>query len=267
MKTILEMNQELEVLHGEVESLVTEYNEAVLNNDFAAMNKADVAMKEKINEHSSLSTDICFENCKNSSDDAKERMLYAIKMLNFPVLAVKDEKKGDEKISTRVIFKKEKAIDILKLDKYCGGIGFELDWNEKLKKFNLMLIAWQASEIGIDPCKAVTSTNMANLANELKFASTRAANAKSSKEEKRSLVSNSALLRALKDVTYAMVEEKNGVISIDVNYIKAIFAKKGRNALTLQLANDRSVRSFVAEVGHRVVLEKEYEVEVKSKDL
>lgn len=267
MKDLTMMHAELATLQEAVETLVKEYNEAVLNNDFTAMNKADVAMKEKINEHSSLSMDICFENCKNSSEDAKERMVYAIKMLNFQILAVKDEKKGDEKTPIRVIVEKEKAIDILKLDKYCGGIGFEPDWNEKLKKFNLMMIAWQCSEIGIDPCKAVDSINMANLATELKFSTTRAANAKSAKDEKKSLVSNSSLLRALRDVTYAMAEEKNGVISTDVNYIKAIFAKKGRKALTLQLANDRSVRGFVAEVCHRVILDKEYEVEVKSKDL
>lgn len=270
MKDLVIMAQELGALEVEIKTLVEEYNKGILDNDFSAMTKADTTTKEKLGDHATLAMDICFEELKTSSDDSKEIMIEAIKRLSYQVLSVKDEKSSDNPTPVRIIQTKDKAIDILKLDKYCGGIGFEADWYDKVKDFNVALVAWQYDQLRLDPAKEHDSIRMSDLARDLKFSETRAKNIKNLEKgkERQPLVSNSALLRMLKDVTFAMIETKSGTKTRDVNYITTIFSKKNsKKALSIATANDSSMRAYLAEVCHRVLLNKEYEVDVKFKDL
>ena len=79
-------------LRSEVDTLVSNYNEAYQAGKFEDAMKASKAIEEKVNEYTSVARDDCFEACKNSPDP----MLTAVTVLSFVTIGVKDEQKGEE---------------------------------------------------------------------------------------------------------------------------------------------------------------------------
>lgn len=53
--------------------------------------------------------------------------------------------------------------------------------------------------------------------------------------------------------------------SHDVNFLLSVYSKKNRKALVVSCANHRNFRSYIAEVCHRIVTDKAYELEYKTK--
>ena len=53
--------------------------------------------------------------------------------------------------------------------------------------------------------------------------------------------------------------------SHDVNFLMSVYTKKGRKALSVSCANHRFFCGYIAEVCHRIVTNKAYEVEYRAK--
>ena len=134
-------------LRSEAEALVKDYNDAIQNGKYEDASKADTALTEKVNEYTATVRDMCFEDCKNTDNP----MLTAVTTLMFVTIGVKDEQKGDDKVPVRSIVDKERAIDLLKLHKYCGKIGADENWAHIAQKMNFLLTAQKCTDLGIDP--------------------------------------------------------------------------------------------------------------------
>ena len=234
-------------LRSEVDVLVKDYNDAIQNGKFEDATRTDKAMTEKINEYTATVREMCFADCKNTDNP----MLTAVKALSFMTIGVKDEQKGDDKVPVRVVVDKERQIDLLKLHKYCGSIGADENWQHIAQKMNFLLTAQKAVDLGIDPKTVNDSYAMSEIAREFDMG--------------KNPVSKTNLLKTLQRVITAMLGEEYKATSHDVNFLMSVYSKKSRKALTVTCANHRYFRNYLAEVCHRIVTGKPYELDFKAK--
>lgn len=234
-------------LKSSVDEQVKVFNDAVQNGRFEESTKADKAMTGTINEYTATVRDMCFEECKATDDP----MLAAVKTLSYVTIGVKDEQKGDDKVPVRVIVDKERQIDLLKLDKFCGGIGADPNWMHVAQKMNFLLTAQKAKDLGLDPAKVNDSYAMSEIARQFEMG--------------KNPTSKTNLLKTLQMVVTAMVGDGYKATSHDVNFLLSVYSKKNRKALTVSCANHRNFRGYVMEVCHRIVTNKSYELEYKTK--
>ena len=234
-------------LKSSVEEQVKVFNDAVQNGRFEESTKADKAMTDTINEYTATVRDMCFEECKATDDP----MLAAVKTLSYVTIGVKDEQKGDDKVPVRVIVDKERQIDLLKLDKFCGGIGADPNWMHVAQKMNFLLTAQKAKDLGLDPAKVNDSYAMSEIARQFEMG--------------KNPTSKTNMLRTLQMVVTAMLGEGYKATSHDVNFLLSVYSRKNRKALVVSCANHRNFRAYIAEVCHRIVTGKEYELEYKTK--
>ena len=227
------------------ETLALSYNEAMQGGRFDK--ETEKSITDTVNEYTAVARDICFDDCKNTDDP----MLAAVTMLSFMTIGTKDEKKGDDIIPVRVIVEKEKQIDLEKLHKYCGKIGKDENWSHIAQKLNMLLTAQKAVDLGLDPTKINDSYAMSEIARAFDMGKTP--------------TSKTSLLKTMQTVITAMIGEEYKVTSHDVNYITSVYSRKNRAALTVTCANHKYFRNYVAEVCHRIVTGKKYEVDFKVK--
>lgn len=233
-------------LRSEVEALTVAYNDAIQNGKFEDATKADAATADKINEYTSIARGICFDDCKATEDP----MLTAVTKLTYMTICVKDEKQGEDKIPTRKVDDREKPIDLLKLDKHCGGIGAEKNWAHTAMKMNFLMTAQKCIDLGIDPQAVNDSYSMSAIAKQIDMGKTP--------------TSKTNMLKTLQTVVSAMIGEGYKATSHDVNYLVSIYAKKNRTALSVTCANHKYFRQYMAEICHRIVTDKAYSVEFKT---
>ena len=234
-------------LRSEAEALVKDYNEAIQNGKFEDATKAESAAIEKINEYTGVVRDMCFEDCKNTDNP----MLAAVQTLSYVTIGVKDEQKGDDKVPVRSIVDKERQIDLLKLHKYCGSIGADENWMHIAQKMNFLLTAQKAVDLGLDTKAVNDSYAMSEIARQFDMG--------------KNPTSKTNLLKTLQTVISAMLGEGYKATSHDVNFLMSVYAKKNRKALTVTCANHRYFRNYLAEVCHRIVTGKAYELDYKTK--
>lgn len=234
-------------IRASVEELVKNFNDAVQNGRFEESTKADKAMAEKINEYTATVRDMCFAECKATDDP----MLAAIKTLSYVTIGVKDEQKGDDKVPVRIIVDKERQIDLLKLDKFCGGIGADKDWMHVAQKMNFLLTAQKAKGPGLDPTAVNDSYSMSEIARQFDMG--------------KNPTSKTNLLKTLQKVVTAMVGDGYKATSHDVNFLLSVYSRKSRRALTVSCANHRNFRGYIMEICHRIVTNASYELEYKTK--
>lgn len=195
----------LATLRESVEEQVKTYNDAVQNGRFEESTKADKAMTDNINEYTATVRDMCFEECKATDDP----MLAAVKTLSYVTIGVKDEQKGDDKVPVRVIVDKERQIDLLKLDKFCGGIGADPNWMHVAQKMNFLLTAQKAKDLGLDPAKVNDSYAMSEIARQFEMG--------------KNPTSKTNLLKTLQMVVTAMVGDGYKATSHDVNFLLSVY--------------------------------------------
>ena len=242
-----ENTAKLATLRSEAEALVKEYNEAIQTGKFEEASKVDAKLTEKVNEYTATVRDMCFEDCKNTANP----MLTAVTTLSYVTIGTKDEQKGDDKVPVRSIVDKERPIDLFKLDKYCGGIGADKNWLHIAQKMNLLLTAQKATDLGLDPKAVHDSYAMSEIAREFDMG--------------KNPTSKTNLLRTLQTVITAMLGEGYKATSHDVNFLLSVYSKKNRKALTVTCANHRYFRNYIAEICHRIVTGKAYELDYKTK--
>ena len=234
-------------LRSDAEALVKDYNDAIQNGKYEDATKAEKAMTEKVNEYTATVRDMCFEDCKNTDNP----MLTAVTTLSYVTIGVKDGQKGDDKVPVRTIVDKERQIDLLKLHKYCGKIGANENWAHIAQKMNFLLTAQKAVDLGIDPKAVNESYAMSEIAREFDMG--------------KNPVSKTNLLKTLQTVITAMLGEQYKATSHDVNFLMSVYSKKNRKALTVTCSNHRYFRNYLAEVCHRIVTGKSYELDYRTK--
>lgn len=249
--TRAEQTTKLEELRASVEADVKSYNEAYQEKRFTESDELDKKITEAINEYTGIVRDMCFADCKAADDP----MLAAVRMLTFTTIGIKDteEGEGDAKIAVRSVIEKERQIDLLKLHKFVGGdgIGADKTWPNMAEQFNLLLTAQKAKDLGIDPKSINDSYAMSEIARGIDLG--------------KNPTSNTNILKTLRKVIAAMLGEEyaNKAVSHDVNFLMSVYSRKSRKALTVSCANHKYLRGYLAEICHRIVCDKKYEVDYK----
>lgn len=230
-----------------LETKVQEYNAAFQEKKFDEASRLDGEIAESVDEYTGLARVLCFEECKQTGDP----MMAAVKKLSFKTIGTHDGKEGEGKIPVRRVIDKEQQIDILKLHNYCQGIGADHTWPYMVEKFNLLLTAQKAVELGIDPKTVNDSYAMSENARKISMGQTP--------------TSNTQVLKQLRMVISAMIGEEfaNKATSHDVNFLKSVYSRKSRKALTVACANNKYLRGYLLEIAHQIVTERGYNLDFK----
>ena len=247
--TQAERNEKLTSLQAEITALVSKYNEAVRTKDtkqedIIAINNET---EKKVGEYVATAKEKCFEECKATEDP----MLHAVTVLSFPVIRVSDKKDNDTGLITRSMSDSAKNINLFELHKYCGGIGKDDKWVYKLEKFNCVLTAKKAEDLGIKAKNINDSYAMNEISKEIDLG--------------KHPCSNTQILKTLQSIVVAMIGEEYKATSHDVNYLNSVYSKKGKKALAVACANHRYLCDYLARICHRIVTGASYEVEYKEK--
>ncbi len=237
-----------EVIRKKAEALCIHYNSAISEENYRLAREIEVEIDNAVkgyNERSRLDT---FEEIRTTEDP----MLEAVKRRTYPTIRAKDVRHDD--ITVREIEDTTKPIDLLKLhNSKTGGIGKDKTWRYKVEKFNLLLTLHRAVELGITTKREIedisNSYAMSDMAKKLEMGKTP--------------TSKTQILKALEEVITSMIGEEYKPTSHDVNYLLSIYARKSRKELTVAVANHRYLRNYIAEICHRIVLDKNYAVEYK----
>ena len=238
-------NEKMTQLKNEVEKLVVSYNEAYQNAKFDKAIKIDEQLTEKVNEYTSVAREMAFEACKATDDP----MLEAIKRLTFTTIGVKDQKDEDTDVPVRVLIEKEKIIDLVKLDKFCKGIGKDKNWDDVIQKFNFLMTYQVATDLGLDPKEVSDSYAMSEIARQIEFGKTP--------------TSNTNMLKTLQAIVNAMIGDEYKATSHDVKFLYYTYARRGRKALTVACANHKNMREIAMLICNRIVEGKTYSVDYK----
>lgn len=230
----------------EISEDVKKYNEAFQNAKFDESHKIAEKIENSVKEFAEKMR----KECHNALLETADPMLEAVKQLRFETVRTKLIKEEGSTIPTMVLEVVERDIGLLKLHKAAAdGIGQNKSWYYMIEKLNCLLTAKTAQDLGINPTSVNDSFAMSKIAKSIDIGETP--------------TSNTKLLAALQTIITAMVGEQYKVKSHDVEFLKKVYTKKSRKALTVTCANNKALTNYIAEICHRIVLEKSYSVEYK----
>ena len=232
-------------LREKAETLVKQYNDAIQNGKYDIGVKLGEEIEQTVNEYTSIAREECFAALKSTSDP----MLEAVKKLTYPTIRARDSKQGEEKVPVRTIKDVEKPIDLLKLHKYVGESGINKDWAYMVEKLNFLMTAQKAVDLGIDPTEVNNSYAMSDISKAIDLGKTP--------------TSKTNILKTLQAIVTAMVGEEYKATSHDVAFLMSVYSRKNRAALTVTCANHKYMRQYMAEICHRIVLNKSYALDYK----
>lgn len=234
-------------LREKAETLAKEYNDAVQGGRYDIAVKLNEEIESTINEYTSIMREECFAALKATDNT----MLEAVKQLTYPTIRAKDTKSGEEKIPVRIIEDVDRPIDLLKLHKYVGGdgIGADKKWSYVVEKLNFLMTAQKAVDLGIEPKSIHDSYAMSDISRQIDMGKTP--------------TSKTNILKTLQAAITAMIGEEYKATSHDVKFLMSICTRKNRKALTVTCANHKYMRQYLAEICHRIVLGKGYELDYK----
>ncbi len=240
--------EKLTTLEATSRQVVLDYNAAILDGkfDIAASKKKD--LDDAIGEYSAIAGGLALDSCAKEPDP----MLAAVRDLEYQVIATVKRKKDkdDHGPDTFDIDFKPRKIDILKLyQQVPGGVGQNKNWPYMIEKFNLLLTARMAREIGADITGINDSYAMSKIAREYDLGEEPASKTK--------------ILNTLTNIVQAMIGESYKATSHDVQFLLWIYGRKSRTALRVSAANHKALREYIQEICHRIVTGKTYSVDYK----
>lgn len=244
-----EYTEELAKLRASAEANAIAFNAAMVDGKLAEANRLEKLIDADIEEHSRISELLAFDMCEKSENP----MITAVTLLTFTTIARKDTKDADATVATRTIEDKVKYIDLKKLHKKIkDGIGHDKNWLNMVEQFNMRMTAQRAMDLGYkaEQLKEIhDSYAMADIARAVDLG--------------KNPCSNTQMLKTLQAIVTAMLGGEYKATSHDVVFLKSIYAKKGRAALSVACANHTNFRRYIAEVCHRIVTDAAYTVEYK----
>lgn len=187
-------------------------------------------------------------------------MLAAATALTFETLKHKD-KEDENGIKSRELVTAERPLDFVALESFFvergKKFGAESAWVYKVAAFNRLLCMRTAQSIGANVKTVAEKFATPTQARDIDLGKTP--------------TSNTQLLKQLQMIIDSMlyVEGEKGNIykanSHDVGYLLSLYAKKGRGVLSVAAARPKYLEKLIAEILHRIVTEKSYNIEFKEK--
>lgn len=240
--------QKLGEIKTNVESLVKQYNEAMVKENLAEMAKVDAETLIQIGKYSEAARLLCFDELKATADP----MLEAVKRLTYDVIGIKDEKIQGTESKRRVLVEgKQHSINLAQLDKHCDGIGANKEWMHMVQKLNCLFTIKVARSLGIDPTKINDSYEMTQAAREFNF-------------EGKDPTSKTQLTKTLQTVVDAMLGEgKYKVTSHAVAFLEEAYCRKDKSPRGLVAADHNRFRQYLAEVCNHLVTGAQFTLKYK----
>lgn len=234
-------------LREKAESLCKDFNDNNQSGKYAEAAAINTEMEEVVNEYTGRVRKEVFD----AIAEKENPMMVAIEMLTYPTIRMRDTKQGEEKIPVRLIEDIERPIDLLKLHKHVGGngIGADKNWAYVIEKLNFLMTAQKAQDLGVNPKSVSDTYAMSEISRAIDMGKTP--------------TSKTNILKTLNMVVQAMIGEEYKATSHDVNFLMSVYSRKNRKALTVTCANHKYMRQYMAEICHRIVLGKTYEVDFK----
>lgn len=187
-------------------------------------------------------------------------MLAAAMALTFETVKHKD-KEDENGVKSRELVTAERPLDFAALESFFvereKKFGTESTWAYKVVAFNRLLCMRTAQSIGADVKTVAEKFATPTQARDINLGKTP--------------TSNTQLLKQLQMIIDSMlyVEGEKGNIykanSHDVGYLLSLYAKKGRGVLSVAAARPKYLEKLIAEILHRIVTEKSYNIEFKEK--
>lgn len=185
-----------------------------------------------------------------------ESMHYAAENLFYTIRKHKDVE--DDNGITRVAIEKNKGLDLAAVAEFFADrkkqFGNESIWMYKVAAFNKLLCLRAAVRIGADAKKVAEEFRMPKAAKEVSLGKTP--------------TSNTQLLKQLQAVIDSMcfIPNENGtntlkVNSHDVAYLTDLYAKRGREVLTIATARPKYMEKLIAEILFKIVTERTFGLE------
>ncbi len=187
-------------------------------------------------------------------------MLAAATALNFETLKHKDAE-DENGIKSRKLVTADRPLDFVSLESFFTErgkkFGAEAAWVYKVAAFNRLLCMRTAESIGADVKTVAEKFATPTQARDIKLGKTP--------------TSNTQLLKQLQIIIDSMLYEEGEKGNIykanshDVGYLLSLYAKKGRGVLSVAAARPKYLEKLIAEILHRIVTEKAYNIEFKEK--
>lgn len=245
-------------IRADIEKSVNAYN-ALINDEntkAADIEKLDNETSELEKEY----TRAAFHAVALELLDDDAPMLAAAKALNFETLKHKD-KEDENGIKSRELVTAERPLDFVALESFFvergKKFGADSTWAYKVAAFNRLLCMRTAQSIGADVKTVAEKFATPTQARDINLGKTP--------------TSNTQLLKQLQMIIDSMlyVEGEKGNIykanSHDVGYLLSLYAKKGHGVLSVAAARPKYLEKLIAEILHRIVTEKSYNIEFKEK--
>lgn len=239
------MERTLEQLSADQLVQIQKYNEAMLCGKLEDARKAETALETIEKDYSKQKAKEVFDALKSGETP----FLNAIRKHDYPVIAHRDVKDKDTKLSTRIDTEKTRQIDLLRFEEYAKeAYAADPKWAYILQRFNQLMCMRCAKELGLS-VSVCDSYFVAEKAKEIKLGKTP--------------LSNPEVIKALQAVVNAIIGETYVVTEADMYYILFTFTKKGKAALSIASANHTAMRNLIGDMLHRIVTEKAYGLEFK----
>lgn len=238
----------------EVVAKIGEYNAALKEKkDLATMSQIENELKEAETSYAETKCTEVFTEFLKSETPIKD----AITAHSYLVLSHK-VKRGDGGTiqGIELVEDKVRQIDLVKLCKFCH---LDTMWQYKVEKFNQLLTLRVSNELKMSKAQIKKICDSFYM-NEL-----------SRKEEMGETPdSNTAICKQLQMVLDAIIFEDNGngknvyrVNNRDVAYLLFCHTKRGKKTLSVAVAKNAYMHRLVADIAHRIVTGKVYDVEYR----
>lgn len=232
-------------LLASAEASIQKYNELIVDGKYDA--KIEEEIDQAINEYTRIARTVAFDECKASENPMHEACIR----LTFETVRAKDvpvEEKS--KIKVKEIEPVQKVIDLKKLRKHCDGkLGADIQWIYALEKFNMVLTAQRAKDLGLSPKGISDSYAMADISRQYDLGKNPGAKAN--------------MLATLTKIVQMMIGEEYSPDIHDLNFLLSVYSKKGRRALCVSCANHNHMRQYAQEICHRILTGEVYDVDFK----
>lgn len=241
----------------DIEKCISDFNLAISNvngdpderNEI--MTKAMIELPDYESEYAKASEYETFLRIK----DAEHPMKQAIIEREYPIVRHRDVKDEITKIKVGIeLVSSTRKIDLLRFDKFCQSKASNNNlWEYSVSKFNQLLCLRVATKLGADVNKIKKSYYLTKIASDIELGKTP--------------TSNNQVLIQLQRVIDDIIYEDNGngknkykATSHDVEFIDAVYTKKGRDVCTALVSKDSTMRDIITDILYRSITDYKYSV-------
>lgn len=241
-----------------LESQVKEYNELMQSGKYDDAR----TLEEKIKQNEAECIKLAWNICKNTLRGMPDPMLAAINQLTYRSIRTKVTNVKEIKEPVMSVEEIDRPINILQLHQAVdGGIGYDKSWPYMIEKFNFLMTAMVIREMFPDGKEGDKQAAAALKTLHSSYAMSQTAR---DIEMGGNLTGKTKILKALQGIVTAMVGPDYKALTHDVRYLDRVYTRKDRAALKVNCANHRHMREYCAEICHRIVTGKVYEVGYKA---